>query len=163
MPQVRLDVTDAGELAEMPRFLSGWLDRDPARLGASLEEFADHPAYGITQLHQDLERFVFPLGGSDGEPLFGPALRPARSSRPAKDTPGLPGLNVVRPRAARCGRSTLTPATAPAVMGAHPGETRHRFDQSGRPARNGSQSGFPASSARDRRACSFPAAARSRS
>jgi len=53
------------------QFLSGWLDRDPARLAASLEEFADHPAYGIPQLRQDLERFVFLLGGSDGEPLFG--------------------------------------------------------------------------------------------
>ena len=30
-----------------------------------------HPAYGISQLRQDLERFVFLLGGSDGEPLFG--------------------------------------------------------------------------------------------
>ena len=29
-------------------------------------------AYGISQLRQDLERFVFLLGGSDGEPLFGP-------------------------------------------------------------------------------------------
>jgi hypothetical protein len=72
MPEVRLDVTDAAELAEMLQFLSQWLDRDPARLAASLEEFVGHPAYGITQLHQDLDRFVFLLGGSDGEPLFGP-------------------------------------------------------------------------------------------
>jgi hypothetical protein len=43
-----------------------------ARLGPSLEEFVGHPAYGLTQLRQDLERFVFLLGGSDGEPLFGP-------------------------------------------------------------------------------------------
>jgi hypothetical protein len=35
-------------------------------------EFVGHPAYGITQLRDDLERFVFLLGGSDGEPLFGP-------------------------------------------------------------------------------------------
>jgi hypothetical protein len=72
MPEVKLDVTDAAELAEMLQFLSQWLDRDPARLAASLEDFVGHPAYGITQLHQDLERFVFLLGGSDGEPLFGP-------------------------------------------------------------------------------------------
>jgi hypothetical protein len=38
---------------------------------ASLEEFAGHPAYGIGQLRSDLERFVFLIGGSDGEPLFG--------------------------------------------------------------------------------------------
>jgi hypothetical protein len=28
-----------------------------------------HPAYGLQQLHADLDRFVFLLGGSD--PLFG--------------------------------------------------------------------------------------------
>ena len=71
MPAIRLDATDAAELAKMLQFLSGWLARDPARLAASLEEFVGHPAYGILQLHQDLERFVFLLGGSDGEPLFG--------------------------------------------------------------------------------------------
>ena len=72
MPEVRIDVTDAAELTEMLQFLSQWLDRDPARLATSLEQFVGHPAYGITQLHQDLERFVFLLGGSDGEHLFGP-------------------------------------------------------------------------------------------
>jgi hypothetical protein len=56
----------------MLQFLSGWLARGPGRLGPSLEEFVGHPAYGLTQLRQDLERFVFLLGGSDGEPLFGP-------------------------------------------------------------------------------------------
>jgi hypothetical protein len=56
----------------MLQFLTGWLARDPGRLGPSLEEFVGHPAYGLAQLRQDLERFVFLLGGSDGEPLFGP-------------------------------------------------------------------------------------------
>jgi hypothetical protein len=28
------------------------------------------PAYGLAQPRGDLERFVFLLGGSDGEPLF---------------------------------------------------------------------------------------------
>ena len=49
-----------------------WLARDPARLGDSLAQFVGHPAYGLAQLRDDLERFVFLLGGSDGEPLFGP-------------------------------------------------------------------------------------------
>src|SRR5215472_12342737 len=35
MPEVKLDVIDAAELAEMLQFLSQWLGRDPARLGAS--------------------------------------------------------------------------------------------------------------------------------
>ena len=56
----------------MLQFLSEWLARDPGRPGASLAQFVGHPAYGIEQLRQDLERFVFLLGGSDGESLFGP-------------------------------------------------------------------------------------------
>jgi hypothetical protein len=71
VPHVTLNAADAGELAEMLQFLSDWLARDPARLGASLEDFVGHPAYGLAQLRADLDRFVFLLGGSDGEPLFG--------------------------------------------------------------------------------------------
>ena len=70
MPEVRLD---AAELAEMLQFLTGWLSHDPGRLTASLESFVGHPAYGISQLRADLERFVFLPGGSGGGPLFGPA------------------------------------------------------------------------------------------
>ena len=62
-----LDAGDAGELAEMLSFLSQWLSRDPVRLGASLEDFAGHPAYGIQHLRDDLDPFVFLLGGSDEE------------------------------------------------------------------------------------------------
>ena len=51
---------------------SGWLARDPGRLAASLEEFVGNPAYGLAQLRGDLERFVFLLGGSDGEQLLDP-------------------------------------------------------------------------------------------
>ena len=72
MPQVRLDAGDAAELAEMLQFLSDWLTRDPRRLGASLHSFTGTPAYGTSQLRTDLDRFTFLLGGSDGEPLFGP-------------------------------------------------------------------------------------------
>jgi len=68
MPELRLDVVDAAELAELLQFISGWLARDPDRLGISLEAFAGHPAYGTAQLRQDLIRF----GGDDGESLFGP-------------------------------------------------------------------------------------------
>jgi hypothetical protein len=71
MPDFKLDTSDAAELAEMLQFLSQWLARDPARLGASLEQFVGHPAYGLPQLRDDLERFVFLLGGSDGQSLFG--------------------------------------------------------------------------------------------
>ena len=71
MPDVSLNATDAAQLAEMLQFLSEWLARDPARLGGSLAQFVGHPAYGLAQLRGDLDRFVFLLGGSDGEDLFG--------------------------------------------------------------------------------------------
>jgi hypothetical protein len=35
MPEMKLDAADAAELAEMLQFLTGWLARDPGRLGAS--------------------------------------------------------------------------------------------------------------------------------
>jgi len=49
---------------------NGW-PATPPRLAASLAAFVGHPAYGLDELHSDLERFVFLLGGSDGEELFG--------------------------------------------------------------------------------------------
>jgi len=67
MPSLTLDAGDAAELAEMLSFLSQWLARDPARLAASLEDFVGHPAYTIQHLRDDLDRFVFLLGGSDEE------------------------------------------------------------------------------------------------
>ena len=71
MPEVRLDLADAAELAELLQFLAQWLTRDSGRLGASLEQFVGHPAYNIGELRQDLNRFTFLLGGDDGESLFG--------------------------------------------------------------------------------------------
>jgi hypothetical protein len=53
------------------QFLSDWLARDPGRLGHSLGDFIGLPAYGTAQLRQNLNWFVFLLGGSDGESLFG--------------------------------------------------------------------------------------------
>jgi hypothetical protein len=72
MPEVRLDAVDAAELAELLQFLSQWLARDRGCLGASLEEFAGHPACHTGELRQDLNRFTFLLGGDDGESLSGP-------------------------------------------------------------------------------------------
>ena len=79
MPDFRLDVVDAAELAELLQFLAEWLARDPGRLGASLEAFVGHPAYNLSELRQDLNPFTFLLGGDDGEALFGPD--------PASETP----------------------------------------------------------------------------
>jgi hypothetical protein len=72
MPQTTLDTGDAIELAELLQFLSGWLARDPGRLGASLADYVGHPAYNVGELRQDLDRYTFLLGGDDGESLSGP-------------------------------------------------------------------------------------------
>ncbi|MER6948180.1 hypothetical protein ABT294_29535 [Nonomuraea sp. NPDC000554] len=71
MPAISLDTTDAIELAELLRFIASWLAADPARLSPSLLAYVGHPAYGLDALRDDLERFTFLLGGSDGEDLFG--------------------------------------------------------------------------------------------
>jgi hypothetical protein len=72
MPQIRLDLGDAAELAEMLTFLTGWLSGSQQQaLHDSFAAFAGHPAYNTDALRADLRRFVFLLGASDGEELFG--------------------------------------------------------------------------------------------
>ena len=67
-----LEPADTVELTEILQFVTCWLASDPARLTPSLLDYVGHPAYGPEQLRQDLNRFTFLLGGSDGEDLFGP-------------------------------------------------------------------------------------------
>ena len=72
MPEIRLDPSDAAELAEMLTFLANWLSGSQKQaLAGSLAAFAGHPAYNTDTLCADLHRFVFLLGISDGEELFG--------------------------------------------------------------------------------------------
>jgi hypothetical protein len=88
MPSVTLDSGDAAELAEMLSFLKQWLARDPGRLGASLEQFAGNPAYGIQHLRNDLDRFIFLLGGSDGQQfLIGDHDQPEEGGPTTTDQP----------------------------------------------------------------------------
>jgi hypothetical protein len=75
VPNTSLDTGDAADLAEMLQFLDDWLATDPGDLGAPLGRFVSHPAYGLNDLRGDLARFIFLLGGSDGEPLFQPGQR----------------------------------------------------------------------------------------
>lgn len=69
---MELDSTDAIELAETLDFLRDWLSADAAALGQSLRRFVGTDGYDLSQLQADLDRFVFLLGGSDGERLFSP-------------------------------------------------------------------------------------------
>ena len=72
MPGVTLDLSDAAELAETLTFLADWLSGSQKQtLAGSLTAFVGHPAYTTDALCADLHRFVFLLGVSDGEDLFG--------------------------------------------------------------------------------------------
>ncbi len=72
MPQINLDLADATELAEMLTFLAGWLSGSQKQaLAGSLAAFVGHTAYNTDALRADLHRFVFLLGVSDGDELFG--------------------------------------------------------------------------------------------
>ena len=72
MPGITLDLSDAAELAEMLTFLASWLSGSQKQILAdSLAAFVGHPAYSTGTLCADLHRFVFLLGASDGEELFG--------------------------------------------------------------------------------------------
>jgi hypothetical protein len=70
MPATSLDTADAAELAELLQFISDWLAAHHDQLGASLTRFVGNPDYDASTLRDDLARFTFRLGGSDGEHLF---------------------------------------------------------------------------------------------
>ena len=72
MPAMPLDIVDVIELAELLQFLSGWLESDHDNLAASLARFVGSTAYGPGTLREDLARFRFLLGVTDGEGLFTP-------------------------------------------------------------------------------------------
>jgi len=72
MPTINLDLSDAAELAETLTFLAEWLSGSQKQaLADSFAAFVGHPAYDTGALRADLHRFVFLLGVSDGEELFG--------------------------------------------------------------------------------------------
>jgi hypothetical protein len=72
MPGITLDPADAAELAETLTFLTQWLSGSQKQaLADSFAAFVGHPAYNTGTLCTDLRRFVFLLGASDGEELFG--------------------------------------------------------------------------------------------
>jgi hypothetical protein len=71
VPDVRLYPCDAAELAEILEFLDDWLASGNDQIHRSLAQFVGHPAYGISQLRSDLNRFAFLLGAPDGQRLFG--------------------------------------------------------------------------------------------
>ena len=72
MPDVNLELADAVELAELLTFLADWLSGSQHHtLTDSLATFIGHPGYDVNDLAAHLHRFVFLLGLSDGDQLFG--------------------------------------------------------------------------------------------
>jgi hypothetical protein len=72
MPGITLDLSDATEIAETLTLLTQWLSgSQPHIIAESFGAFIGHPAYNTGTLCTDLRRFVFLLGASDGEDLFG--------------------------------------------------------------------------------------------
>ncbi len=86
MPDIALEHSDATELAELLTFLADWISStDAGALADSLTASSPAPATYLTTLHADLQRFVFLLGASDGEDLFGhhnDQLNEPRTARP---------------------------------------------------------------------------------
>ena len=71
MPGITLDPVDAAELAELLEFAARWLSGSQEQaLADSFTTFAGHPAHNTGTLCADPHRFVFLLGGNDGEELF---------------------------------------------------------------------------------------------
>jgi hypothetical protein len=72
MSGITLDLSDATEIAETLTLLTQWLSGSHKHILAdSFGAFIGHPAYNTGTLCTDLRRFVFLLGASDGEDLFG--------------------------------------------------------------------------------------------
>jgi hypothetical protein len=72
MPTIDLAFDDTVELAEMLRFINGWLTNNPDRLDASLRDYVGHPAHHIASLQADLARFTFLLRDDPDRELFQP-------------------------------------------------------------------------------------------
>jgi len=75
MTDTRLDGVDAAELADLLQLLVEVFTFHHEQLDAALAHVIGHPAYGAHELRADLNRFIFLLGGNDGEPLFHPDHR----------------------------------------------------------------------------------------
>ena len=72
MPGITLDPVDAAELAEILAFVARWLSGSHKQaIADSFAAFVGHPAYNTDTPRADLQRFIFLLGASDGEELFG--------------------------------------------------------------------------------------------
>jgi len=78
---VNLSLDDAMEPGQLLQFLDDWLATDHEQLRTSLARFIGIDGCGVGTLRDDLVRFMFLLGETDGEGLFSP--RTAELTEPA--------------------------------------------------------------------------------
>lgn len=69
---ISLAPEDAIELAEVLEFISDWLESDHATLAESLARFVGGEDYDPGELREDIARFRFLLGATDGEGILTP-------------------------------------------------------------------------------------------
>jgi len=67
-----LAADDAMEPGQLLQFPDDWLATGHGPVNESLTRFVGCDAYGVESLRDDLARFTFLLGESDGEDLFSP-------------------------------------------------------------------------------------------
>jgi len=80
---VNLTLDDAMELGQLLQFLDDWLATDREQLGTTLARFIGIDGYGLEALRDDLARFMFLLGETDGEGLFTPRAAELKRTRRA--------------------------------------------------------------------------------
>jgi hypothetical protein len=85
---VNLSLDDAMEPGQLLQFLDDWLGTDH-ELSTSLARFIGIDGYGVGALRDDLARFMFLFGETDGEGLFTPRTAELNRTRRASgpDTP----------------------------------------------------------------------------
>lgn len=67
-----LTLPEVMELGQLLHLVADWLRHDSAALDRSLTGFIGSHGYPITELHADIARYAFLLGGNDGEHLLQP-------------------------------------------------------------------------------------------
>jgi hypothetical protein len=125
MTGVTLNATDAAELAEMLQFLADWLNHDPGRLRASLEDFVGHPAYNTRQMREDLDRSISCSAAATGNLSSAHRSNGMHAGAAFPVSRGYAGPSRRQRRSSsRCALRALhaDPAPAPALTGSHPGK-----------------------------------------
>jgi hypothetical protein len=69
MSTIRLATEDAVELAELLQFVKDWITADD-QAKVSFAGFVGTSGYDAADLSSDIDRFIFLLGGDDGEHLL---------------------------------------------------------------------------------------------